>query len=147
MLLYYEFTLPMHTRSPTQLLPLMIILIAAVVASVTTMGPISASVFGGAGHSLRSGFQFASAKLSGSGIIVGASLREVVLSVMLIVLDFVLLFATASVIVAGLYLIFSNGDEGQKDKAKKIILYTLFGIIIIIFSRVMVVFVSNFFFS
>lgn len=108
---------------------------------------MSASVFGGGNHSLRTGFQFASSKLLGTGIIVGASLQEVVVSILIVVLDFTLLLAMASVILAGMYLIFSNGDDGMKDKAKKIIVYTIIGIIIIIFSRVMVVFVSNFFFS
>ncbi len=61
------------------------------------------------------------------------------------VLDFVLLIAVIYVIVAGIRLIVSGGDEGEKDKAKQTIIYVIIGIIVILFARVIVSFVNNFF--
>jgi succinate dehydrogenase/fumarate reductase cytochrome b subunit len=59
------------------------------------------------------------------------------------VLDFILLIAVVYVIVAGIRLIVSGGDEGQKDSAKKTIIYVIVGIIIILLARVIVSFVAG----
>lgn len=59
------------------------------------------------------------------------------------VLDFILIVAVIFVIVAGIRLIISGGDEGEKDKAKKTIIYVIVGIIVVLFARVIVTFVNN----
>jgi hypothetical protein len=40
-------------------------------------------------------------------------------------------------------LIVSNGDDAQKEKAKKIVMYVVIGIILILFSRAIVILVNN----
>lgn len=59
------------------------------------------------------------------------------------VLDFILIIAVVYVIVAGLRLIVSGGDEGEKDKSKTTIIYVIVGIVIVLFARVIVVSVNN----
>jgi succinate dehydrogenase/fumarate reductase cytochrome b subunit len=61
------------------------------------------------------------------------------------ILDFVILAAVVFVIVAGIRLVVSGGDEGQKDTAKKTIIYVIIGIIVVLFARVIVTFVANLF--
>lgn len=74
-----------------------------------------------------------------------SSISEIIIKIILFILDIALLLAVAVVIIAGIYLITSNGDEGQRDKAKKIIYYAIIGIIVILLSRVIVVFVNSLF--
>ena len=59
------------------------------------------------------------------------------------ILDFMLLIAVIYVIYAGIRLIVSGGDDGEKDKAKHIIIYVIVGIVVILFARVIVVFVND----
>jgi hypothetical protein len=99
-----------------------------------------AATFDGGG--LREGIGF----LKGIGGISNiGSLHELILALIAWVLDITLLLATAVVIIAGLYLIFSNGDEGNKDKAKHIVTYCIVGIVLIIFARAIVVAVNHMF--
>lgn len=72
-------------------------------------------------------------------------IRTAIVAVVKIVLDFVLLIAVIYVIVAGIRLIVSGGDEGAKDKAKQTIIYVVIGIIVILFARVIVSLVNNLF--
>lgn len=102
--------------------------------------PAFASVYGGQG--ILAGI---SAAAGLGGISTSTSLRELIVRVIIFVLNFVLLLAVVAIIIAGIYLIVSNGDEGQKDKAKNIIIYALIGIVIILFSRLIVTFVNNLF--
>jgi Type IV secretion system pilin len=66
-----------------------------------------------------------------------------IVDIIVIILDFVLLLAVLFVIIAGIRLIISGGDEGQKDTAKKTIIYVIAGIIIILLARVIVTFVAS----
>ncbi|MBP9773462.1 MAG: hypothetical protein KBD00_02400 [Candidatus Peribacteraceae bacterium] len=97
----------------------------------------------GGDFSILGGLSYVANRLGGAGIITNRGLREMILSVLAVVLDYVTLFAMITVISAGLYLIFSNGDEGSKDKAKKIIIYTVIGLVVIVLSRVIVVFANS----
>jgi succinate dehydrogenase hydrophobic anchor subunit len=72
-------------------------------------------------------------------------IKQIIVDILTTVLDFVLLLALVYVIVAGLRLIISGGDEGEKDKAKKTIIYVIVGIIVIILARVIVTFVADLF--
>lgn len=78
-----------------------------------------------------------------SGLSSSISITDIIIKIINFILDLVLIIAVLAVIIAGFYLITSNGDEGQKDKAKTIILYVLIGIIVILLARVIVLFVNN----
>ena len=112
------------------------------VALLATMlhGTAHASVYGGGG--LLQGLSAA----AGLGGIVGASsITALIIKVITFILNLVLLLAVLAIIVAGIYLITSNGEEGQKDKAKKIIYYAIIGIIVVLLSRVIVTLVNHLF--
>lgn len=70
-------------------------------------------------------------------------IKQAIVNLITQVLDFVLIIAVIFVIVAGIRLIVSGGDEGEKDKAKKTIIYVIVGIIVVLFARVIVSFVNN----
>jgi hypothetical protein len=84
--------------------------------------------------------------LSGlGGIATAVSLTDLIIILITFVLNIVLLLALAAIIVAGIYLIVSNGDEAQKDKAKKIVMYCVAGIALILLARVIIIFVNGLF--
>ena len=60
------------------------------------------------------------------------------------VLNILLILGVAFIVIAGIRLIVSGGDEGEKDKAKTIILYVAAGIIIVLLAKVIVLFVNSF---
>lgn len=64
--------------------------------------------------------------------------RTVIINVIRAVLDFTALLAVAMIILAGFYLVLSFGNDENKEKAKKIILYTVIGLLVILFARVIV---------
>ncbi len=99
-----------------------------------------AQVYGGGG--LPAGVSSASGL---GGISVVTSINDIVVRIIYFILDIALILAVAAVIIAGIYLITSNGDEGQRDKAKKIIYYAVIGIVVILLSRMIVAFVNNIF--
>ncbi len=78
------------------------------------------------------------------GVIEGdTDIKVTVVNLLVKVLDYVTLIGVVFVVVAGIRLIVSGGDEGEKDKAKKTIIYVVIGIIVILFARVIVSFVAN----
>ncbi len=79
------------------------------------------------------------------GISHQSNLMDFVISIITRVLDFVTLVAVIVVIVAGIRLIVSMGNDEQKDKAKKSIIYMVIGLAVIILSRIIVLFVVNIF--
>lgn len=70
-------------------------------------------------------------------------IKDAIVSVLTTILDFILLIAVVYVVIAGIRLIVSGGDEGEKDKAKQTIIYVIVGIIVVLFARVIVTFVNN----
>lgn len=64
--------------------------------------------------------------------------RAVVTNIIQAVLSFMSLLAVITVIIAGIWLIVGLGSEDSRERAKKIILYTLLGLVIILFSKVIV---------
>jgi len=114
-------------------------IIACAVSAIVPIQAI-AQVYNGGG--VNAGIQAA----SGLGGITGeTSIIDIILKIILFILDIALILAVAAIVIAGIYLITSNGEESQKDKAKNIIYYVIIGIIVILFSRVIVVFVNNIF--
>ncbi len=77
------------------------------------------------------------------GLSTDVNITDTITKVITYILNFVLIIAVLFVIVAGIRLIISGGDEGQKDKAKQTIIYVIVGIIIILLARVIVTFVNN----
>jgi hypothetical protein len=64
--------------------------------------------------------------------------RDVVTKILNAILSFMAVIAVAAIIVAGIYLIVGMGSDDSREKAKKIIFYTLIGLLIILFSRIIV---------
>lgn len=64
--------------------------------------------------------------------------RAVVVRILSIVLSFLALAAVTAVIIAGIYMIVGMGSDDSREKAKKIIQYTLIGLMIVLFSQIIV---------
>lgn len=75
---------------------------------------------------------------------VGTSgISNAIVRVIEFILNIILVIAVVYVVVAGIRLIVSGGDEGEKDKAKTTIIYVAAGILVILLARVIVTFVGN----
>lgn len=109
---------------------------AAIVAASLRSMTAAAQVFNGGG--IDAGLEPAS-QVTG---VLDESPRAVVLRILAAILNYLALIAVIMVIIAGFYLVLSMGNDEQKDKAKKIILYTLIGLVVILFSRVIVALVT-----
>lgn len=72
------------------------------------------------------------------------SVRAVIVKVIVAILNFLALVAVIIVVIAGIRLILSQGEDTEKDKAKKTIIYALIGLIIVLFARVIVSLVTNY---
>ena len=66
------------------------------------------------------------------------SIRQIITDIVIAVLNFLALIAVIIVIIAGIRLILSQGEDEAKDKAKKTIFYALIGLLIVLFARVIV---------
>ncbi|MEK7591515.1 MAG: TrbC/VirB2 family protein [Patescibacteria group bacterium] len=66
------------------------------------------------------------------------SIRDAILKVLTFVLNFLALLAVIFIIIAGIRLIVSQGEEETKEKAKKTILYVIIGLVVVLFARVIV---------
>ena len=68
----------------------------------------------------------------------GGGPREVIISLVKTVLAYMALIATVMILVAGIWLIVGATDDSSKEKAKKIITYTIAGLIIILLAEAIV---------
>lgn len=64
--------------------------------------------------------------------------RQVISNILATVLNFLALVAVVVIVIAGIRLILSQGEEEAKDKAKKTIFYALIGLVVVLFARVIV---------
>lgn len=80
-------------------------------------------------------------EVSGGGAVIDP--RAAILNILLKVTSYVGLIATVVIIIAGIYLLTSMGEEAQKDKAKKIIIYAIVGIIVIALASALVMFLIS----
>lgn len=71
-------------------------------------------------------------------------IKAIVASILTAVLNFLALIAVIVVVIAGIRLIVSQGEDEAKDKAKKTIFYALGGLVIVLFARVIVGLVTNY---
>ncbi len=97
----------------------------------------TAQVFQGKG--LAGGIQYA---LGLQGISQNANAREVILSVLIAILNFLALAAVTVIIISGILLIISLGNEEALGKMKKTIQYTLLGLFVVLIARVIVGFIT-----
>ena len=97
----------------------------------------SAQVFNGSG--LEGGVNEAAA-IEGPA---HGTIREVILSMLYTVLSFLALASVIMVIIAGIMMVMSGGKEETKERAKKIILYVIIGLIVVLFARAVVGFFLN----
>jgi hypothetical protein len=65
-------------------------------------------------------------------------IRTIITDIITAILNFLALIAVVIIVVAGIRLIVSQGEDDAKDKAKKTIFYALVGLIIVLFARVIV---------
>lgn len=70
--------------------------------------------------------------------------RETITSILEAILSYMALLSVAAIIIAGIYLIVGLGSDESKDKAKKIVQYTLIGLAIILFARIIVSLITVF---
>jgi type IV secretory pathway VirB2 component (pilin) len=68
-------------------------------------------------------------------------LRSLILSIVAGVLGFMALVAVIVIIAAGIRLILSGGSEEAKEGSKRMILYTVIGLVVILLARMLVEFV------
>lgn len=80
----------------------------------------------------------------GIGGIQGGDPRATIISIVKNVVSFLGLAAVVVIVIAGIYLIFSNGNDEAKEKAKKIIFYVVAGMLLIIFASAIVTLVASF---
>ncbi len=66
------------------------------------------------------------------------TLMSLIVSIVELVLNFIAILAVIFIIIAGIRLIVSQGEEEQKEKAKKTIIYVIIGLIVIILARMIV---------
>lgn len=77
---------------------------------------------------------------SGSG---SGDLRSLLIGMMNFALGFLALLAVIAIVVAGFMLVLSFGSEEARDRAKRIVLYTILGLLAVFFARMIVSFFLN----
>ncbi len=71
------------------------------------------------------------------------SIRSGILRVLEIILSFMALIAVVFIVIAGIQLVISQGEEQAKDKAKKTIVYAVIGLVVILLAQAIVGFVES----
>lgn len=69
--------------------------------------------------------------------------KQFIIDIVQAVLQFVALIAVIMIIIAGIWLIVGFGEDSSKEKAKKIIIYTIVGLLIILLAEAIVQFVLD----
>jgi len=73
-----------------------------------------------------------SSNLGTPGLGGNTNIREVITDLILGILSFMALVATIVIIIAGIRVVVSQGEQDQIDKAKKTVMYAIIGLILII---------------
>ncbi len=86
---------------------------------------------------------FAQEKLGGTDDVTGLEEgnlepREAIANALQFVLNFLALIAVIYIVIAGIRLIVSQGEEEQREKAKQTILYVVIGLIVVLLAKVIV---------
>ena len=90
-----------------------------------------------------SNLAIATASAQGFGGPGSPDLRATVTSILSQVLNFLALLAAVVIVIAGIRLIISQGEEEQKEKAKKTITYAIIGLLVILFAKAIVLFITS----
>ncbi|PIR53487.1 hypothetical protein COU76_00865 [Candidatus Peregrinibacteria bacterium CG10_big_fil_rev_8_21_14_0_10_49_10] len=72
-----------------------------------------------------------------------ADIRLKVVRILKIVLNFMALVAVVFIVIAGIRLVMSQGEDAEKDKAKKTIFFVIIGLVVILLAQAIVDFVAN----
>lgn len=79
-----------------------------------------------------------------AGLIVGEeTLREKIISILETVLSYMALAAVVVIVIAGIRLVVSQGEDEQKEKAKRTIIYAVVGLLVILLARGLVLVIVN----
>ena len=108
---------------------MVITLLSSSVSPVFAQDP----VFDGPG--LSGGVEYAG---NVEGIAEAEDPRTTIADILTAALNFAAILAVIMIIIAGFYLVLSLGEDEKKDKAKKIIYYTLIGLMVLLFARIIV---------
>ena len=73
-----------------------------------------------------------------------ADLKTVIGAIVNTALGFVSLLAVAVIVIAGLYLILGLGSDSSRETAKKIVLYVVIGLLVILLAKILVELVKSF---
>ena len=109
--------------------------------SIRRLTSVSVALLSSAAFSIGKAFAFGGGvpgSLPGSPDIVAT-----VTNILGMVLNLLGLLAAVVIVIAGIRLIFSMGDEEGKETAKKTILYAVIGLLIILFAKAIITFVLN----
>jgi len=71
------------------------------------------------------------------------SVRTAILDILDVVLSFMALIAVVFIVIAGIRLVISQGEEAEKDKAKKTIFYVIIGLVVILLAQAIVRFLAS----
>ena len=71
----------------------------------------------------------------------GTNLVTAVINIVRTVLSYMSLAAVIVIIIAGIWMIVGLGEESSKERAKKIVLYAIIGLLLILLARGIVIFV------
>lgn len=96
-----------------------------------------AAVYGGPG--VQSGVDDASA-IAGTA---DRPFRDVVIDILKTAISFMGLAAVVVIIIGGIMLVVGMGSDETKEKVKKIIIFTIVGLIVILLARGIVEFIAN----
>lgn len=107
--------------------------------AIVTTASTSALVF--STRALAQGFGGEIPELEGTAE--STDVRATITSVLTYVLSFLALIAVVVIVIAGIRLIVSQGNEEERDKAKKTILYAVIGLLVVLFARVIVGFFTQ----
>lgn len=70
-------------------------------------------------------------------------IRGTVVGILKTILNFMALAAVVFIVIAGIRLIFSQGEDAEKDKAKKTILFVVAGLVLILLAQAIVTIVAT----
>lgn len=70
-------------------------------------------------------------------------LRPFITTSLIHAISFLALLAVTTIVIAGIVLIAGVGTDASKERAKKIVLYTLIGLVLVYFAKMIVTFINT----
>lgn len=74
----------------------------------------------------------------------GVSLFDSIVNITKTVLTYMTLIAVVMIIIAGIMLIFSLGEDSTRDRVKKMVIYVIVGLLLILVARAFIIFILGF---